>query len=70
MVDVGEKHDKPLNQDLVKKFRVEGFGYPSLAVPGKDGTLLCTQSTGVFEKGTGYDLKKILYFLRLQAAEE
>jgi hypothetical protein len=51
----------------VKKYRVEGFGYPALAVIGKNGDLLCAQSTGVLEKGNGHDPIKVLSFLRAQA---
>ncbi len=69
LVDVGEKPGQPLNQDLVELYRVKGFGYPALAVLDKGGKLLCTQSTGVLEKGKGHDPAKILAFLTLQVGE-
>ena len=70
MVDVGEKNGNPLNRDLVKKYRVGDFGYPALAVIGKNGTLLSAQSTGVLEKGTGHDPERVLWYLRSQAPGE
>ncbi len=70
MVDVGEKHGKPLNRDLEKKYRVGGFGYPALVVLGKDGMLVSAQSTGVLEKGKGHDPGKVLWYLKSQAPGE
>jgi thioredoxin-related protein len=67
MVDVGEKKGTPMNRDLVKKYRVEGFGYPALAVIGKNGTLLSAQSTGVLENGNGHDPERVLWYLKSQA---
>lgn len=67
MVDVGEKADEPLNRDLVDFYRVKGFGYPCLAVLGPKGRLICTQSTGVLEKGKGHDPARVLSFLEAQA---
>lgn len=69
LVDVGEKPGQPLNQDLVERCRVKGFGYPALAVLDKQGKLLCAQSTGVLEKGQGHDPDKVLSFLRIQIGE-
>lgn len=69
LVDVGEKPDQPLNQDLVDLYRVKGFGYPALAVLDKQGKLLCAQSTGVLEKGKGHDPARVLAFLTLQLGE-
>lgn len=69
LVDVGEKPGQPLNQDLVDRYRVKGFGYPALAVLDKGGKLLCAQSTGVLEKGKGHDPAKVLNFLKLQTGE-
>ncbi len=70
MVDVGKKNGKQINRDLVKKYRVEGFGYPALAVIGKDGTLLSAQSTGVLEKGNGHDPERVMRYLQSQAPGE
>ena len=67
LVDVGEKNGEPLNRDLVEKYRVGGFGYPALAVVGKDGALLSSQSTGVLEKGKGHDPERVLWYLKSQA---
>ncbi len=67
MVDIGETADKPLNRDLLKKNRVEGFGYPALAVLDQEGKLLSAQSTGVLEKGKGHDPKRVLAYLTAQA---
>jgi thioredoxin-related protein len=67
LVDVGEKKGTPINRDLVKQYRVEGFGYPALAVIGKDGTLLSAQSTGVLENGNGHDPERVLGYLKSQA---
>lgn len=70
MIDIGEKSDKPLNRDLVKKSRVEGFGYPALAViDTRSGKLQSAQSTGILEKGKGYNTKKVLAYLRSQISE-
>jgi thioredoxin-related protein len=69
LVDIGEKPDQPLNRDLVDLYRIKDFGYPALAVLDKAGRLLCTQSTGVLEKGKGHDPVKVLAFLRMQAAD-
>jgi len=69
LVDVGEKPGQPLNQDLVDLYRIKGFGFPALAVLDKQGKLLCTQSTGVLEKGKGHDPAKVLAFLTLQIGE-
>jgi len=69
LVDVGEKPAQPLNRDLVDLYRIRDFGYPALAVLDKQGHLLCTQSTGVLEKGKGHDPAKVLAFLKLQAGE-
>jgi thioredoxin-related protein len=66
LVDIGEKPDQPLNRDLVDLYRVKDFGYPALTVLDKQGRLLCTQSTGVLEKGKGQDPDKVLAFLKLQ----
>jgi len=33
------------------------------------GRLLCTQTTGVLEKGKGHDPAKVLAFLRLQLGD-
>ena len=68
LVDIGEKKDQPLNRDLVNDFRVNGFGYPALAViNSQDGSLLVAQSTGILEKGKGYDIEKVLGFLKAQS---
>lgn len=69
LVDVGEKPGEPLNRDLVDLYRVKDFGYPALAVLDKAGRLLCTQSSGVLEKGKGHDPVKVLAFLRMQAGD-
>jgi thioredoxin-related protein len=69
LVDVGEKPDKPLNRDLVDLYRVKDFGYPALAVLDKQGHLLCTQSTGVLEKGKGHAPVKVLAFLKMQIGD-
>jgi thioredoxin-related protein len=69
LVDVGEKPAQPLNRDLVDLYRIKDFGYPALAVLDKTGQLLCTQSTGVLEKGKGHDPVKVLAFLRMQVSE-
>jgi thioredoxin-related protein len=70
MVDVGEKASKPLNRDLVDLYRVKGFGYPSLAVLGQKGRLICSQSTGVLEKGKAHDPERVLAFLKAQAPDK
>ena len=70
MVDVGEKATKPLNRDLVDFYRVKGFGYPSLAVIESNGRLICSQSTGVLEKGKGHDPERVLAFLQAQAPDK
>jgi len=70
MVDVGEKTDKPLNRDLLDLYRVKGFGYPSLVVLDKKGRLICSQSTGVLEKGKGHDPERVLAFLKAQAPDK
>ena len=67
MVDVGEKPGEPLNRDLVDFYRVKGFGYPSLAVLGPKGRLICSQSTGILEKGKAHDPDRVLAFLKAQA---
>ncbi len=67
MVDIGETADKPLNRDLLKTYRVEGFGYPALAVLDQEGKLLSAQSTGVLEKGKGHDPARVLAYLTAQA---
>ena len=69
LVDVGEKPDQPLNRNLVDLYRIKDFGYPALAVLDKAGRLLCTQSTGVLEKGKGHDPAKVLTFLRMQVSD-
>ena len=68
MVDIGEKKGEPLNQDVVGKCSVpvKEFGYPCLAVLDSQGKVLCTQSTGILEKGKGHDPEKVLSFLKLQ----
>jgi thioredoxin-related protein len=68
MVDIGEKKGEPLNQDVVGQYSVpvKEFGYPCLAVLDSRGRVLCTQSTGVLEKGKGHDPEKVLSFLKLQ----
>ena len=70
MVDVGEKASEPLNRDLVDLYRVKGFGYPSLVVLGKKGRLICSQSTGVLEKGKAHDPERVLAFLKAQAPDK
>lgn len=67
LVDVGEKKTEPLNQDLLKKYRLEGFGYPSLAVLDAQGALLSTQNSGVLEEGQGHSPAKVLGYLRANA---
>ncbi len=67
MVDVGEKPGEPLNRDLVDFYRVKGFGYPSLAVLGPKGQLICCQSTGILEKGKVHDPDRVSAFLKAQA---
>lgn len=67
LVDVGEKADEPLNRDLVTLYRVQGFGYPGLAVLSPKGRLLCAQSTGVLEKGKAHDPERVLSFLKANA---
>jgi thioredoxin-related protein len=67
MVDIGETSDKPLNRDLLKKYLVEGFGYPALAVIDQEGKLLSAQSTGILEKGKGHDPEKVHSYLSSQA---
>jgi len=69
LVDVGEKPGQPLNRDLVDLYRIKDFGYPALAILDKTGRLLCTQSTGVLEKGKEHDPLKVLAFLRIQVNE-
>lgn len=72
MVDIGEKKGTPLNQDVVGKYSVpvKEFGYPCLAVLDSRGKVLCTQSTGVLEKGKGHDPEKVLAFLKLQIPQK
>jgi thioredoxin-related protein len=68
MVDVGEKPNEPLNRDLVKLYRVNGMGYPSLAVLGyTKGELLCSQNSGILEKGKAHDPKRVMGFLVAEA---
>jgi len=67
LVDVGGKAEKPLNRDLVEKYRVKGFGYPSLAVLDPKGQLLAAQSTGILEKGNAHDPERVMAFLKAQA---
>ena len=67
LVDVGEKKTEPLNQDLLKKYRLEGFGYPALAVLAATGTLLSTQNSGVLEEGQGHSPVKVLGYLKANA---
>jgi len=67
MVDVGEKPNEPLNRDLVDLYRVKGMGYPSLAVLGKKGELLCSQSSGILEKGKGHDPVRVMGFMKANA---
>lgn len=67
MVDVGTRK-KPLNRDLVELYRVNGMGYPSLAVLGfSKGELLCSQNSGILEKGKGHDPERIMGFLKAEA---
>ncbi len=66
MVDVGTR-PKPLNADLVSKYRVQKMGYPSLAVLGQNGELLVSQSTGILEKGKAHDPKRVMGFLKANA---
>jgi thioredoxin-related protein len=66
MVDVGEKAGEPLNADLVQLYRVQGLGYPALAVLADDGKIVAVQSSGVLEKGKGHDPEKVLAFLNLE----
>lgn len=68
MVDVGETREKLLNRDFVNRFGIRDFGVPSLVVLDADGRTLCTQSTGVLEKGGAHDPEKILRFLSVQVA--
>lgn len=70
MVDVGEKAGEKLNTDLLELCRVNGLGYPSLAVLDAEGKLLVAQSSGVLEKGRGHDPKKVLAFLEIHAPAE
>lgn len=70
MVDVGEKTSKPLNRGLVDFYRVKGFGYPSLVVLDMKGRLICSQSTGVLEKGSAHDPERVLAFLKAQAPDK
>lgn len=67
LIDIGEEADKPLNRDLVDLYRVKGFGYPSLAVLSPKGRLICSQSTGVLEKGKAHDPHRVGNFLKAQA---
>ncbi len=67
LVDIGESADKPLNRDLLKKYKAEGFGYPVFAVLDAKGELLAVQSTGVLEKGKGHDPARVLHFLNTEA---
>jgi len=67
LVDVGEKAQKPLNQDLVEKYTIRGFGYPSLSVLDTKGRLISAQSTGILEKGRFHDPDRIMAFLKAQA---
>ncbi len=67
MVDVGERPGEKLNTDLLALCRVQGMGYPSLAVLDAEGTLLVAQSSGVLEQGRGHDPKKVLAFLDIHA---
>ncbi len=68
MVDTGEVAKKPLNQDIVEKYTVSvrQYGLPCLAVLDSNGLLVCTQSTGVLEKGKAHDPGKVLSFLNMQ----
>ncbi len=70
LVDIGETADKPLNRDLLKKYRAEGFGYPALAVLDQEGKLLSAQSTGVLEKGKGHDPEKVAAFLEAEKPQK
>ncbi len=65
LVDVGEDRKKPINQDIVKKARVGGLGYPSLAVLNYKGQLLVAQSSGILEKGKAHNPEKVLNFLKI-----
>ncbi|MCP5046887.1 MAG: thioredoxin family protein [bacterium] len=67
MIDIGEKTEEPLNRDLVSLYRVNGFGYPSLAVLDQSGKLLSSQNSGILEKGRGYDPERVMGFLKAQA---
>ncbi len=67
LVDIGEKKNEPLNQDLLKKYRLEGFGYPSLAVLDSAGTLLSTQNSGILEEGKGHSPRRVLAYLQANA---
>jgi thioredoxin-related protein len=69
LVDIGETKDKPLNRDIEEKFRLQGFGYPSLAVLDERGELLCTQNSGVLEKEKGHDPVRVLAFLKSESPE-
>lgn len=68
MVDVGETREKLLNRELVNRFGIRDYGVPSLVVLDADGRTLCTQSTGVLEKGGAHDPDKVLQFLSVQVA--
>ncbi len=70
LVDIGETADKPLNRDLLKKYRAEGFGYPALAVLDQEGKLLSAQSTGVLERGKGHDPEKVAAFLEAEKPQK
>lgn len=65
MVDVGKDRKNPLNQDILKKARVGGLGYPGLAVLNYKGQLLVVQSTGILEKGKAHNPVKVLNFLKV-----
>ncbi|GAB4182260.1 MAG: hypothetical protein Kow00108_19180 [Calditrichia bacterium] len=67
MIDVGEKDTGPINRDLLKKYRVDGFGFPALAVLSVKGELLASQSTGVLESGKGHDYERVMGFLKANA---
>lgn len=58
------------NLDLLKSLdNPQRFGFPVIVILNENGVRIHTQDTGLLESGDGYDLNKVLRFLKLWTFE-
>ena len=60
LVDVNKGH----NEALLKKYRAEQLGLPSLVVLDSDGNHITTKNTGELEQGDHHSPEKVMAFLK------